>query len=73
MYASPAVANGVVYFPAFDGANEGVYALDAGTGGVLWENANPRRYLAISSPVVANGVLYVGTVSGVTAFHLPFQ
>ena len=73
MYTSPAVANGVVYFPAFDGANEGVYALDAGTGAVLWENANPRHYLSISSPVVANGVLYVGTVSGVTAFQLPHQ
>jgi outer membrane protein assembly factor BamB len=71
MYSSPAVANGVVYFPAFDGANEGIYALDAGTGAVLWENANPRRYLATSSPVVANGVLYVGTVSGMTAFQLP--
>jgi outer membrane protein assembly factor BamB len=71
MYASPAVANGVIYFPAYDGANEGVYALDAGTGAVLWENANPRQYLATSSPVVANGVLYVGTVAGVTAFQLP--
>ena len=69
--SSPSVANGVVYFTAFDGANEAVYALHAGTGAVLWENANPRQFLPLSSPVVANSVLYVGTVSGMTAFQLP--
>ena len=69
VYSSPAVANGVVYFGAYDFAvtNQGyMYALNASTGAKLWAfgaggNEN-NNYSEWSSPVVANGVVYVGNL-----------
>ncbi len=54
-YASPAVANGAVYFVEWGGA---LTALDANTGQTLW-----KCYIRAgdSSPAVANGVVYVGS------------
>jgi outer membrane protein assembly factor BamB len=53
---SPAIANGVVYVaPEDDGQ---LYAFDANTGALLWK-AIADSYG--SSPVVANGVLYIGS------------
>jgi outer membrane protein assembly factor BamB len=59
IYTPPAVANGAVYF----GSNGGsVYALDAGTGAPLWQYSTGEIYVD-SSPVVANGVVYVGATA----------
>jgi outer membrane protein assembly factor BamB len=58
--SSLAVANGVVYTDTDDGT---AYALDASTGTTLWRGAAVIR----SSPVVANGMLYIGGL----AFGLP--
>ena len=64
--ANLAVANGVVY--TCD-CGENLYAVDANTGAQLWNY--PADYYG-SSPAVANGMLYIGTIkSGMLAFHLP--
>ena len=52
---TPAVANGMVY--AVDSGY--LCALDAGTGVLLWQSKTVGVYL--SSPAVANGVVYVGS------------
>jgi len=77
----PAVANGVVYF----GTNDGnVYALDEGTGALLWRYSIGRTAhggvweVPFSSPAVVNGMLYIAsetesTDSYMYAFHLPNQ
>jgi outer membrane protein assembly factor BamB len=58
-FASPAVANGVVYIGSGDG---NVYALNASTGAKLWSYATGNQ--VYSSPAVANGVVYVGSDDG---------
>jgi outer membrane protein assembly factor BamB len=57
--SSPAVANGVVYV---GNTNGGVYALNATTGGPLWNYTTGGAVQ--SSPAVANGVVYVGSNDG---------
>ena len=58
----PAVVNGVVNAGIFTRDNAGVYALNATTGAKLW---NFRMTDGVtSSPVVANGVVYVGSYNG---------
>jgi len=60
------VANGVVYIGSGGG---GVYALNAGTGALLWRYTTGGS--VESSPAVANGVVYVGSLDGnVYAFGL---
>ena len=67
-WASPALADGVLYVPAVDGR---VYALDPATGATLWNTqvADPtaagRGQFIESSPVVSSrlGKLYVGIAS----------
>ncbi|HXY88918.1 MAG TPA: PQQ-binding-like beta-propeller repeat protein [Candidatus Acidoferrales bacterium] len=49
------VANGVVYIGS---ADHNVYALDADTGAKVWSYTTGD--LMASSPVVVNGVVYVG-------------
>ena len=63
----PAVANGVVYVT---GEDDQLYAVSASTGALLW------KYQGLfSPPVVANGMVYVGSYNGdgVLAFGLPKQ
>jgi outer membrane protein assembly factor BamB len=65
--AGQAVANGVLYVgiqarPGF----YTLYALNAGTGGVLWSKMLSSLYM--ETPAVANGVVYV--VSGATVYAL---
>jgi outer membrane protein assembly factor BamB len=58
--SDPAVANGVV-FVVDCGSNNGTtnfYALNAGTGARLWRLHSTSAFVR---PVVANGVVYVGT------------
>jgi outer membrane protein assembly factor BamB len=65
-----ATAGGVVYETTSDdnGFSGGAYALDAATGKVLWHVhslctvSNPGCVL--TNPVVANGILYVGSAAG---------
>ena len=66
-YFAPAVANGVVYYDV----DITVYALDARDGTLLWSYDTGGIF---GPPVVANGVLYVGTeFSGLWAFGLKGQ
>jgi len=53
------VANGVVYVGS---ADHDVYALNAGTGALLWKYTT--GWTVSSSPAVANGVVYVGSLDG---------
>jgi outer membrane protein assembly factor BamB len=66
--ASPAVVNGKFYSGTDDGY---IYCLDANTGTQLWKTAAPGSVLPImtgtypewrSSPAVANGKVYVGSL-----------
>ncbi|WP_245920481.1 PQQ-binding-like beta-propeller repeat protein [Methanospirillum stamsii] len=64
---SVAVSNGVVYLGTsnfWSGQHNYVYALDASTGNKIW------AFQAIeggfeSDPVISNGILYVGSISGI--------
>ena len=57
---SPAVANGIVYFPSGD---YNLYALDGNTGAQNW-NDTVRNGFGSSTPSVANGVIYIGNIWG---------
>ena len=63
--SSPALANGYAYISLIDGR---VYALDAMGGNVHWIS-EPIGAFAGSSPLVANGVLYIGS-AGVKDAHV---
>jgi outer membrane protein assembly factor BamB len=63
--SSVAVANGVVYVSSQD---NNVYALNASTGALLWSFTIMH---GISSPTVANGMVYVGSGAKLYAFGLP--
>ena len=58
--ASPAVKNGVVYFPTSDGRR--FKALDATTGAVLIDL--PNAAISFSSPAIAGNVVYYGSSDG---------
>lgn len=58
--SSAAIVNGIVYFGAHNGF---IYALNASTGALLWKKklGDPSQGYAIwSSPLVANGLVYIG-------------
>ena len=57
--ATPAVANGAVYFGSTDG---NVYAVDAATGRQRWAFATESR--VASSPAVSGGLVYVESYDG---------
>jgi outer membrane protein assembly factor BamB len=57
---SPAVANGIVYFPSGD---YNLYALDASTGTLKW-NHTVQNGFSPSTPSIANGLVYIGDTSG---------
>jgi outer membrane protein assembly factor BamB len=59
--SSPAVANGVVYAGSTDGS---LYALDAGTGVLLWSYATGTP---VGSPAVAYGLVFFGGSLGLYA------
>ena len=75
---SAAIANGVVYVPV--NINEGtgagepsVAALNLTDGSLLWQttiDAQPGADV-FGSPVVANGVVYIGTAASYAEDHLP--
>jgi outer membrane protein assembly factor BamB len=58
--ASPAILNGVVYFPTYDGTR--FKALDAATGDLKFNIAN--KFVSFSSPAVVNNVAYFGSSDG---------
>ena len=58
--SSPAVAGGTVYF----GADRGLFAVAAASGELRWSLELPFR---AGSPVVANGIVYVGSVQAFDA------
>lgn len=65
----PTVANGVLYV---GGPNHNIYAVDAGTGAVLW-SYQTGDWVEVA-PAVVNGMLYVGSLDGnFYAFGLPDQ
>lgn len=59
---APAVANGVVYIPSDDGY---LYALSANTGALVWKSGFRGNF---SSPAVANGAVYAGSVDYSNAY-----
>lgn len=63
--SSTAVANGMVYVDVYNVAPSGgkLYALNATTGAIAW-TYQPIAWLS-SSPAVSNGMVYIGTSTGV--------
>ena len=58
IYSSPTFVDDVVYFAG----SHTVYALNAKSGLMLWNNSITSAYWGIySSPAVANGVVYIGS------------
>jgi outer membrane protein assembly factor BamB len=60
LFSSPAVASGVVY----SSSNGSLYALSAATGALLWNTPIGSGSFSLSSPAVANGVVYIGSNNG---------
>ncbi len=58
--ASPAVANGKVYFGSTD---QYLYAVDQQTGALLWKFQTGS--VVTSSPAVANGLVYFGSFDSI--------
>jgi len=57
IYASPAVANGLLYDITFDSGQ--LFALDANTGAIVWSQTLQGQFFQ-SSPTVVGNALYVG-------------
>ena len=64
MYYSPTVANGVVYQAYSTGSGGKLMALDAKTGKELWNSKLAGNWIVESTPVVADGKVYVGADGG---------
>jgi outer membrane protein assembly factor BamB len=67
--SSPAVANGVVFIGGADTSSSTeltLYALNASTGALLWSNTIGPNNGAVA---VANGVVYVGGCEGLCALN----
>jgi outer membrane protein assembly factor BamB len=63
---SPAVAGGVVYI----GNNAGIlYAFNAQSGALIWQSAYAPGFGGLSSPTVANGVVYIASALDASATH----
>jgi outer membrane protein assembly factor BamB len=58
--ASPAVRNGIVYFPTADGTR--FKALDAASGALKYSVEN--KAVSFSSPAIVNDVVYLGSSDG---------
>ena len=69
VFASPAVANGVLYFPGGDACGT-VYAFNPTTGAVLWQSTVVSDEQIISTPAIADGILYVGVLNNYTLYAL---
>lgn len=69
-YASPLVANGVVYVAATSNTKQtSLDALDAQNGTLLWNYSRKGNYTG--EPIVANGFFYIGINTVMYAFSLP--
>ena len=65
--SAPAVANGTVFL-----GGGFVYALNATNGNIIWKVSPPDRYGSaniVSSPAIANGVVYVGSGNSTYALN----
>ncbi len=64
VFASPAVAGGVVYI---GGGDKHVYALDAESGALVWSYgiSSATSLMSFSSPAIVDGVLYIGSEDGI--------
>jgi eukaryotic-like serine/threonine-protein kinase len=65
IYSSPIASNGIVYFGSSDYK---LYALDATTGVNKWEVMPQQFEWVESSPVIFNGLVYVGVGKSVYAY-----
>ena len=63
VFSSPAVANDAVYVSSYD---NNVYCLNASTGMLVWKYTSG---LALSSPAVAGGDVYLGLEDGVCCLN----
>ena len=61
MFSCPAVSGGIVYIGSMDLSTCNMYALDAATGTKIWNYSTGYLNLIISSPAVANGMVYFGS------------
>lgn len=66
MHSSPAVSDGMVFFGSMIAGSErkSVYALDEFTGAEIWTLVVGTGSATASSPVVYDGIVYIGTTEG---------
>jgi eukaryotic-like serine/threonine-protein kinase len=64
IYASPVLANGLLYDITFDTGQ--LFALNAGTGAVVWQQTLQGQFF-VAAPAVVGNVLYVGV-----GFYTPY-
>ena len=67
----PNISNGVVYVGITCVAPGGVAAYNISSGTRLWSAASPDNGAVYNAPIVANGVLYFGTVNGSVYAYAP--
>ena len=64
-YSCMTVWNGRVFVPTFhDNSETPLYALDANTGSIIWENSDSYEGYWDSSPVLVDSVIYIGGENG---------
>ncbi len=61
--SAPTLVDGVLYVGDYSGS---LYAMDALTGALIWTSPGLGVFIDVSSPVVADGLVFVG------AFHMNF-
>ena len=65
---TPALAQGVLYTAPLGNGNGGIWAFNASTGALLWTTTSSSGDF-YDAPAVANGVLYVPTITGAIAAY----
>jgi len=65
MMSCMTVWNGMVFVPTFNNNDEApLYALDANTGSVIWENTDSYEGYWDSSPIVVDSIIYINGNDG---------
>jgi outer membrane protein assembly factor BamB len=64
--ARPAVGNGRIYIPSNDNM---LHAIDAGSGENIWKRSAPEDKFGYSSPLLADGRLYIGSLGDKGQVH----
>ncbi len=68
----PSVANGKVYFGTSENGIYYLYCVDASAGELNWRVPLGDYNVAASTPIISNGVVYLGTQPSITDEDIPY-